>query len=508
MKVRALLGAVVAVVAATLGTHVVYDWIAPSISLLFFPAIVLTAMYGGYLAGFVATVLSTISLAYYFVPPRNGLAIGIDDGARLVAFAVVSYATAWLGSARRRAEEAQRQSVEELRATVDTLNRIGDWPPIGGPDLGASVRQVMRQAADVLHSGSAVVVWETDDEPWRYVARTNAPGQAIAKLAPELADTLLAPALDGSTFVTTQACAEVAVTVKRGGTLTEWRGAALGAALSTVAPELCGPVVSAPFRGEVAYGRLFLVAVPDAGASTIPLAELVAREVSSSLEQLYLADRTRDLALREDRLRVSRDLHDGVLQALTGIRLQLQAIGEDIGAEASAQTRLLAIERALALEQRELRLLIDQLKPAATPPASSESLRGRIDAMCSRLSVEWRIPIAVRTVPLDASLPQSIEQPLRLMIHEAVVNALKHGHPSRVTIAIVQRPGDVQVTVSDDGGGFHFRGTRDHESLAKEDLGPVTLRERIATLGGQLQIDSSPAGSRVEFSIPLDGAPD
>jgi signal transduction histidine kinase len=72
-----------------------------------------------------------------------------------------------------------------------------------------------------------------------------------------------------------------------------------------------------------------------------------------------------------------------------------------------------------------------------------------------------------------------------------------------VTVAVVHRAGDVQVTVSDDGGGFRFRGTLDHDSLAAQNVGPVTLRERVAAMGGRLQIDSSLTGSRVEFSIPL-----
>src|SRR5215471_5997408 len=79
----AYLGAVAAVFLATIGTFTIHSWIEPSISLLFFPAVMVPSMYGGYGPGFLATVLSTIVLAYFFVAPVRTLAIGIDDFVRL-----------------------------------------------------------------------------------------------------------------------------------------------------------------------------------------------------------------------------------------------------------------------------------------------------------------------------------------------------------------------------------------------------------------------------------------
>src|SRR5436190_1166327 len=103
-------GAVAAVVVASLGTAAIQPWMGPSVSILFFPAVLISAMYGGYGPALLATVLSTISLAYYFIPPRNSFLLGIDDAIRLMVFVGVAFATAWLSSARRRAEEAERSS--------------------------------------------------------------------------------------------------------------------------------------------------------------------------------------------------------------------------------------------------------------------------------------------------------------------------------------------------------------------------------------------------------------
>jgi len=199
-------------------------------------------------------------------------------------------------------------------------------------------------------------------------------------------------------------------------------------------------------------------------------------------------------------MRVSRDLHDGVLQSLTGIRLELQAIAEDAGESAD---RLRALERALAIEQRELRLFIDELKPSRRGIAESDPVATRLNEMCSRLSAEWKVPVTLKVTPPDISVPRTVEQALRLMVHEGVSNALKHSHPSRVSIELETTPTELKVAISDDGLGFPFRGRLEHEELAAFAAGPVSLRERVSALEGRMSVESRPTGSRVEFVIPV-----
>ena len=107
------------------------------------------------------------------------------------------------------------------------------------------------------------------------------------------------------------------------------------------------------------------IGVPSPSPDVIPLVEVVAREVGNSLELLYIHQRLQQVAVREDRIRVARDLHDGVLQSLTGIRFQLQALADRPAEGAAVGDHLLTIERAIAIEQRELRRFIEDLKPVA-----------------------------------------------------------------------------------------------------------------------------------------------
>lgn len=89
------------------------------------------------------------------------------------------------------------------------------------------------------------------------------------------------------------------------------------------------------------------------------------------------------------------------------------------------------------------------------------------------------------------------------MVHEAIVNALKHGRPTRVSVDIQVSGDALRISVSDDGRGFPFTGHRDQAALVAANAGPVSLRERTMSLGGRIEVESSAAGSRVDLSIPL-----
>ena len=326
-------GAVAAVIIATLATSFLENLLGPSGSALFFPAVVIPAIYGGYGPALVATVLSTISLAYFFMVPRYSprLGLGADDALRLAVLLAVACATAWLSAARRRAEHAERASL------------------------------------------------------------------------------------------------------------------------------------------------------------------------------LLVAERTRELALREDRLRVSRDLHDGVLQALTGIRLGLQDMASDCVGQ-PVHDRLLVTERTLSIEQRELRRLIDSLRPDAACARTDEPLLSALTDMAARLAVEWKTPVTVRVTPPDLAVRDSLEGAIRLMLHEAIVNALKHAHPSRVAVTVDTDQGELRMSVVDDGRGFPFHGRLEHDALEERGLGPATLRDRVKSLNGRMSIESEVGGSRVDLAVPLAGA--
>jgi signal transduction histidine kinase len=76
-----------------------------------------------------------------------------------------------------------------------------------------------------------------------------------------------------------------------------------------------------------------------------------------------------------------------------------------------------------------------------------------------------------------------------------------------VTISVGADGEAVQLSIADDGEGFPFTGRYDLARLARFDLGPAVLRERVVALGGALTIESSPQGARLDISIPFTPPP-
>jgi signal transduction histidine kinase len=473
----AYLWAFLAVLVASAATSFIHPWMGPSVSLMFFPAIVLAAVYGGYGPALFATVLSTFSLAFFFVPPRYSLDLGPDDWIRLIVFAAVAVATASLSAARRRAQDAQRRALDELHAALTTLRKVSGWPTFVGAGLGAGSHRLLAHAAAVVGCSRALASWETDDEPWIYVADSSSTSDTLTHIAPDESSSLVG-------------------------------GEALrGATLACEGPRGERADASAPFELEHLAGRVFFVGVPSSGPDLIPLAEVVAREVGNSLEHLYVHHRLQQVAVREDRIRVARDLHDGVLQSLTGIRFQLQALADRPAQAAEVGDHLLAIERAIANEQRELRRFIEDLKPVARRPVEQGGVARTLGELRDRLGAEWQTPITVRITPADLGLRPEVEEGVRLLVREAAINALKHAHPSRVSVEVdAGDDGALRLVIANDGRGFPFRGRLDYDALLASSAAPVSLCERVKELAGTIVIESRVTGSRVEITLPLTGA--
>jgi signal transduction histidine kinase len=406
---------------------------------------------------------------------------------RVAYLAMVGLLLAYLGQHEMR-----------LRAEIERLAR---WPSTANLDATDALQRLISHAAGLLGAGRALLVWETGDEPWRRVATWHEGALRVARIGPEEGAPAVPPALAGASFVCVDAIGDAA-RVRASGPegLFHWQGAPIEASLHA---RLEGSgLASAPFRTDRVEGRIFFSDLGQPATETLSLTEVVAREVASSLDQMQSSEQMKEIAAREQRMRLARDLHDGVLQSLTGIRYEMQMLATQIASEPydTTRDRLLAMERALAIEQRELRLFIDELRPDRGPGIG---LRGRLEALRERVALEWKLPVTIRAAPAVLSLPAPIEEAVVLMAHEAIVNAMKHAQPTRVTVEIGTDEGVLHLVVSNDGRGFPFLGCYDADTVAAMGLGSTSLRERAASLGGRMSIESTLAGSRVDIAVPL-----
>ena len=219
-------------------------------------------------------------------------------------------------------------------------------------------------------------------------------------------------------------------------------------------------LATAPIRTDLITGRVFFSDLGAPPTEVLPLTEVLAREIGSSLEQLYPPGSAKNWLPAKNASRVARDLHDGVLQALTGVRLELRALAKALRvSDDGLEQRLVSIERALRHGAARAALHRRSRAGQCARPDALAGLAKRLDSVRERLALEWQTPVTVRLSPGVPAIPEPLQEAVPLMVHEAAVNALKHAQPSRASPSTSSRPtARLRIAVTDDGQGFPLQG--------------------------------------------------
>jgi PAS domain S-box-containing protein len=192
-----------------------------------------------------------------------------------------------------------------------------------------------------------------------------------------------------------------------------------------------------------------------------------------------------------ERRRIARDLHDVVLQDLSGALQGMQAAqieSEKLGSGAGLEQEIAALRRAVG----SLRHVIYDLRLEKGQPfvRAVESLV----ELNRQLTPEREIEITVHD-GFPHELPDDVE--LLRVLQEALVNARRHSSARRVDVILSRRRHMVRAEVADDGGGFD-------PASVREGVGISGMHERASALGGRLEIESAPGrGTSVKVEVPL-----
>jgi signal transduction histidine kinase len=203
-------------------------------------------------------------------------------------------------------------------------------------------------------------------------------------------------------------------------------------------------------------------------------------------------------ASEAERTRWARELHDETLQQLAGLRVLLS------GARRSGDPARIGGAIESALEQittaiGDLRALITDLRPAAldeigTKPAL-ETLVSRV-ARQTDLEIDLKVDLAYENGDTEFRHVPEVESTMYRLVQEALNNVIKHAGATRVEVHVSDRDGGITLIVRDDGNGFD-------PGRGSAGFGLVGMRERLALVKGELNVDSSPgAGTLVRASIP------
>jgi signal transduction histidine kinase/ligand-binding sensor domain-containing protein len=211
------------------------------------------------------------------------------------------------------------------------------------------------------------------------------------------------------------------------------------------------------------------------------------------------AVKTRYALVNAERTRLSREIHDTLLQSLAALGPELEALATSAPTGKDAMpSELRRLRRQVDRSVRDARESILELRrhPLGTPRLA-DSLAQLADDTETRHGFRPTVAVVGRR-PDNAS--PDVDLQLFRIAQEAVTNAIHHGRPTRIDIKVSYEDRQVALTVADDGCGFDPR-TQPDISRDNEHFGLVTMRERAEHVGGGLRIESVPGTGTTVYAV-------
>ena len=257
-----------------------------------------------------------------------------------------------------------------------------------------------------------------------------------------------------------------------------------------------GPSIAASLRsGDAAFGALVATRAPGSAPFDDDDAEILASFADQAAIALAhaqaLAEARRALVL-EDRERIAKELHDGVIQALFAVGMGLQGSAL-LTAEPELAARIEGAVGEIDRAIRDLRNYIFGLRPGAL---ADRQLDEALRALASEFEERSGVVTAVEIDGAVAAELSSVATDVLQIAREGLSNVGKHARAATCRLALRREDGAIVLEIDDDGEGFDpaHRGTG---------MGLPNLRDRARALGGELSIDAAPGrGTLLRVSLP------
>lgn len=263
-------------------------------------------------------------------------------------------------------------------------------------------------------------------------------------------------------------------------------------------------VASVAFEfGREWSGRLFLfdpMMAKDVEEELRFLQELVL-QAGPAVYNVYLIRRLRQRAGAVERARFARELHDGAVQSLIAMEMQVDVLRrQSASASPMIEQELGRIQGLLREEVLKLRELMQQMKSL---DVDSENLLAFLTDAVERFQRETGINARFVSEIDSLELPQRLCREVARIVQEGLVNVRKHSAARQVLVRLTSHDKQLVLTLEDDGRGFPFSGRLLQSELDVQGKGPLVIKERVRLMDGTLTIESTPGqGSRLEIRIP------
>jgi signal transduction histidine kinase len=211
-------------------------------------------------------------------------------------------------------------------------------------------------------------------------------------------------------------------------------------------------------------------------------------------------------AIRSERLRIARELHDTVAHAVSVMVLQQGAVRSRLpDGFASEVSALLRAEEAGRQAVVELRRLLGVLRTDGEAPVEPQPTLTQLDRLVEQARRDGLL-VDVQIVGTPRRLEPAVEVSAYRIVQEALTNVRRHARARHVDVRLTYEPGCLRLHVSDDGTGRATDASLPHDGR-QPGYGLVGMRERVEVYGGRLSVSSpSTGGFTVEAELPLGGS--
>ena len=262
--------------------------------------------------------------------------------------------------------------------------------------------------------------------------------------------------------------------------------------------------VSFLFGGEW-RGRVFMFDPSARGEKQEELRFLLdlVRQVGPAVYNVYLLHRLRRRAGAAERAKFARELHDGAVQSLIAVEMQVDVLRRQATGAGSIGSELGRIQGLLREEVLKLRELMQQMKSI---DVDAQRLLPVLQDTVERFQRETGIAARFISDLDDLDMPQRVCRELVRIVQEGLVNVRKHSGARHALVRLGSSDNQWNLTLEDDGQGFAFSGRMSHDQLDEMGKGPMIIKERLRLIAGDLTVESNPGqGTRLEIRVPRGG---
>jgi signal transduction histidine kinase len=370
--------------------------------------------------------------------------------------------------------------------------KLAAWPAADLVcDDKLSLGSSLGHAAGVLDSPRLLCVWEYADEAGQHYWRWEN-GASDASHETE-AFPVISPKPEASIFITDRSRGRFALSGSKE------KSPIISLPQQIQEKYRFDRVAVAPFSNPTCNGFLFVLDYHDRN-NLLALATIAAHRIGAEIEHHWLWRHMQIAAVAQERSRLARNVHDGILQSLTATALNLKICGRH--ADERTRNEIDAIRAVLAQEQKRVRELIGKVHAQVGKRSFDLATNGR--RLVSELEACWHCAIPLRVKPEGAKVSAETAAQLHLILAEAVANAAKHGRAKKVAINLERRAESLDIQIVDNGKGFPgLSGLYDDEALTGLRKRPRSICERVAEIGGHLTLSTSPGGSQLDIRLPI-----